>query len=483
MTDTRALLHHIAALRQRLEQAEGLADFARSAAAMLLKEPPDPGRVQLLEQKINDGAQQTALVDDTIRRIRASLPATQQLAVLPTQLTARAHRLVKQGRELLGRLRELAEDPLLLQDRSDPLAVRYRETAAIAYTALQTVQAYPDAPSAQLRLCDGLEATLGVVAERLAALQASLAQRRREADWVSTLADLLSHLHAGERVDLQPFVRLAEELLLEARQGGPLRFLYTAPVEPARFVAAHSVTVAQVVARLVPRDPEFRGEPREPVVAALIHDVGMLAVPVQILAHPGPLTDEQRRIVESHTHAGGEAIHRAFPNDPLIAEAAACHHERSDGRGYPAGLRETQISSPTRLLTVCDVYAALCCPRPHRSAFDPRTALTDTLLLAEQGALDRHHAERLLHLSFYPAGSVVELADGSIGLVLATPLGPRDLGALARPVVALLTDERGRPLPIVRPLDLAQCDGPTIIRTLPAAKRRKLLGRRYPEWA
>ena len=87
-----------------------------------------------------------------------------------------------------------------------------------------------------------------------------------------------------------------------------------------------------------------------------------------------------------------------------------------------------------------------------------------------------------MHLSFYPAGSVVELADGSIGLVLATPLGPRDLGALARPVVALLTDERGRPLPIVRPLDLAQCDGPTIIRTLPAAERKRLLGKRYPEW-
>src|SRR5262245_34511202 len=228
MADTRALLHQIAALRQRLEQAQGLADSARSAVATLLKEPPDPGRVQLLEQKINDGARQTALVDDTIRRIRASLPVMQQPAILPTQLTARAHRLVRQGRELLGKVRELAEDPLLLQDPSDPLAVRYRETAAIASTALQTVQAYPDAPSAQLRLCDGLEATLAIVAERLAALQALLVQRRREADWVSTLVDLLSCLHAGKAVDLQPFVRLAEELLLEARQGGPLRFLHAA---------------------------------------------------------------------------------------------------------------------------------------------------------------------------------------------------------------------------------------------------------------
>ena len=56
-----------------------------------------------------------------------------------------------------------------------------------------------------------------------------------------------------------------------------------------------------------------------------------------------------------------------------------------------------------------------------------RTALTDTLLLADRGALDRHCAERLLHLSFYPVGSVVELADGAVGLVVATHGGRREL--------------------------------------------------------
>src|SRR5207302_10228235 len=67
----------------------------------------------------------------------------------------------------------------------------------------------------------------------------------------------------------------------------------------------------------------------------------------------------------------------------------------------PGGLRQGQLAPLTCLLAVCDVYAALCSPRPYRSARDPRTALTDTLLLAEQGLLDRTQCERLLLLAFY----------------------------------------------------------------------------------
>src|SRR5207248_11469076 len=109
-----------------------------------------------------------------------------------------------------------------------------------------------------------------------------------------------------------------------------------------------------------------------------------------------------------------------------------------------------------RLLAVCDVYAALCAPRPHRPAFDTRTALTDTLLLAERDALDKFQAERLLLLSFYPVGSVVELSDGSAAAVVATHPGQRGLTNPARPIVTLLADGQGQPLPFPRMIDLLQ---------------------------
>jgi hypothetical protein len=142
-----------------------------------------------------------------------------------------------------------------------------------------------------------------------------------------------------------------------------------------------------------------------------------------------------------------------------------------------------QIGSLARLLAVCDVYAALCCPRPYRPALEPRTALTDTLTLSQQGVLDPTCARELLALSLYPVGAAVELADGAAGVVVATPPGRKDLGACARPVVALLHDGQGRPLPFPVHVDLAACTGRSIVRSLPAAERRQLFAERYPECA
>src|SRR5205823_12838857 len=136
-------------------------------------------------------------------------------------------------------------------------------------------------------------------------------------------------------------------------------------------------------------------------------------------------------------------VTRLLPGAAWLADATAGHHEHLDGTGYPNGVRELLLAPLTRLMAVCDVYAALCTPRPHRPARDPRTALTDTLLMAEKGFLDRFHAERLLQLSFYPIGSVVELAEGAVGVVVATHQGRRDLNLPARPVVQLITDARG----------------------------------------
>ncbi len=98
--------------------------------------------------------------------------------------------------------------------------------------------------------------------------------------------------------------------------------------------------------------------------------------------------------------------------------------------------------------------------------------------------LDRDYAERLLNLSFYPVGSAVEMADGSLALVAAAPSASADdLNAPARPVVAVLTDPHGESLPGPRHFDLTRREDQSIVRTLPAGERRELLAARFPEWA
>jgi HD-GYP domain-containing protein (c-di-GMP phosphodiesterase class II) len=486
MSDTRELLVKIAALRQRLDQAVKTAPKPEPS--------DDADRLARLQHQVASGTAHDALMASSLRELPVvgEGPPPQ-----PPRLTARARRLLEIGHGMLGQLRALSH--LLDVDAAetavaattDPLVRRFRETLAIADTALRAVPNYPDSPSVQLRLCDGLEGILGVVAERTAALRYAAEQRRRETGWLATLTDLLTALVSGHRPTVAPFAGLAEALLSEAEQAGPLRFLRTEPLPSdkadvpwlARTIACHSLTTGQVIARLARHDPDLRGQTVEVIVAALVHDVGMLRLPLALVAQAGPLSDEQRRVIETHTRLGAEVVAPLLARSAWLSEAALHHHERHDGTGYPDGLRETQVPPLVRLLAVCDVYAALCAPRPHRPAREPRTALTDTLLLADKGALDRTCAERLLHLSFYPVGSVVELADGAVGLVVATHSGRRDLNTPARPVLMLLTTPQGEPLPVPRPLDLAEGEGRSIVRVLPAVERRQLLGRRYPELA
>ncbi len=490
MSETQMLLGKIQALRQRLEQAQGLANDARTAAAALVEETTGNRRLAAFERLVDESEEHDHQLDRIVRPLTA-LVRKDEACVLPRRLTSRARRALERGRDLLLHLRQLADafDPSEeseasspLFDRHDPLAKLYRETIALTDTALRMIPLFPDTTSAQLKLCEGLEAILNVVAERQRVLSAGVKRQRREIDCISRLAGLLTALDRGETIDKQPFLALAEEVLNDAQECGPLRFLEGNPYTPAHFAACHGLTTARVAARIIGHDPELRGRPLDVLLAALVHDVGMLRIAPEILACPKPLDANQRRILESHCHLGVRMAGPLLLDAPWLAEAIAGHHERLDGTGYPDGLRDFQIKPLTRLLAVCDVYAALCTRRPHRPACETRTALTDTLLLAEQGQLDRHYAECLLHLSFYPVGSVVELADGAVGVVVATPQPRRDLSSPARPVIALLMDTQGQPLPLPHHLDLAQCDSPSIVRTLSVAEGRELLGDRFPEW-
>jgi hypothetical protein len=474
MNDTRTLLAKISALRQRLEQAQGLANEARSAAAALLA-----GQGEALERVVAAGDEHDAALEVAVQPVTgtATVPGAP-----PRALTSRARRVLERGRDLLGQLRSLA-DMLAPHDGHSPLAALYRDTVAMIDTALRTVALLPDSATAQMHLCRGLEVTLEEVAGRLRTLTTGCQQARHEDEQVSRLAYLLAAVGTGRAVDPGELYHLAAEVVAEAADCQPLRFLEGDVERPPHFVACHSLTTARVLARVVRHDPELRARMHEVVLAGLVHDVGMLSVPPEVLARPNVLDGDARRAVEAHAVAGAQQVAGLLPDAPWLAEAVASHHERLDGTGYPTGLKGVRVRALPRLLAVCDVYAAMCCARPHRPARSTRTAMADTLLLTEQGQLDHHYAECLLSLSFYPVGSLVELEDGGLGVVVATPGARHDLNSPGRPVVALLTTSQGETRSRPHHLDLAQSDQHSIVRALSATERVEVLASRFPQWA
>src|SRR5262249_43615567 len=125
------------------------------------------------------------------------------------------------------------------------------------------------------------------------------------------------------------------------------------------------------------------GRLRTLAIGALLHDVGKLAVPNEILQKPGPLDDDEFDVIRKHPVWGDELLVELGGFDSHVRRLVRSHHERLDGKGYPDRLAADKLDLETRILTVCDVYDALVSNRVYRDAWSHDRALA--LLQEESG--------------------------------------------------------------------------------------------------
>ncbi len=142
------------------------------------------------------------------------------------------------------------------------------------------------------------------------------------------------------------------------------------------YTAAHGEDVAELAGRVALHLGLTPGEARDVRLAAMLHDIGKIAVPSEILHKPGPLDEREWETMRGHAAAGGELVARieAFAH---LAPAVRSSHERWDGAGYPDGLSGESIPRGARIIAACDTYDAIVTDRPYRAARSPREACAE----------------------------------------------------------------------------------------------------------
>jgi HD-GYP domain-containing protein (c-di-GMP phosphodiesterase class II) len=172
--------------------------------------------------------------------------------------------------------------------------------------------------------------------------------------------------------------------------------------EHTRRVALRAVQVGEELG-LAP------GRLRALAVGGLLHDIGKLSVPDDVLKKPGALDKDEYAVIQKHPEQGRRLLRELGGFGTGVLRLVHDHHERLDGTGYPEGLREDQLDLDTRILAVCDVYDALISTRVYRAAWSADKALG---LLYEQAgsAFDTRCVEALARVLARESGSLLRAA-------------------------------------------------------------------------
>lgn len=165
---------------------------------------------------------------------------------------------------------------------------------------------------------------------------------------------------------------------VECSSWGMLDYLITAVDNKDRYTRRHSDMVTEyslALAREMRLPPAIEEQMR---IAGPLHDVGKICMPDSILRKPGPLTDEERQVVEQHPLLGALMVQQ-IPHLEDVLDGIRHHHERYDGRGYPNRLAAKGIPLLARLLAVADAYSAMVTDRPYRKALTTDQAMAQLL--------------------------------------------------------------------------------------------------------
>ncbi len=260
-------------------------------------------------------------------------------------------------------------------------------------------------------------------------------------DLIQNLDSVFSDIHNQKEIRTRSIDRIVSELLtlLQTERSGIVGFILGGEVREME-LAKSSINTA-ILSIII---GEHLGLPRHRLLqvatGALLHDVGMLKVSDTILGKEGKLDDTEMQTMRSHTSYGYKLIVNELLYADEVGKAAAQHHERWDGDGYPGRLTATNIDIGARIISVADAFEAMVSPKSWRDSMVGYQAMKN-LLSDNARRFDPDIIKAMIQsMGIYPVGSIVLMNNSSIARVIES-----HHEAPLRPIIRILIDEFAKP--------------------------------------
>ncbi len=239
------------------------------------------------------------------------------------------------------------------------------------------------------------------------------------ADSKQAVISMFQEARMGKAVDHEGAKQLVEEIS-DSVSRNPGALISLARLKTADdYTYMHSVAVCAMMVSLAKQLGLDEAQTRLAGMAGLLHDMGKVMIPSEVLNKPGKLTDAEFTIIKTHPVEGHRLLLLNSEIDPVVLDACLYHHEKMDGSGYPEGLKGDEISLMAKMNAVCDVYDAITSNRPYKAGWDPAESLRKMAEWANGHFDGKVFQAFVKSLGIYPIGSLVKLASGRLGVVVS----------------------------------------------------------------
>lgn len=235
-------------------------------------------------------------------------------------------------------------------------------------------------------------------------------------------------IRSGNQVDIAPFQELANGFIDSVFRNQDALACITRMREKDAYLLEHSINVSILMSIFAKHLGIEKHIIQELATGALLHDIGKIQIPDEILNKPGKLTDAEYKIIQDHARFSKEILEESGLTG-IAVDIAGFHHERLDGKGYPYAKKAAEISQYVRMASIVDVYDALTAERVYKAGMEPIKAFK----ILKDGCPDSFDAELLTKfiqcIGIHPVGTLVKLSSQKVGVVTQSnpqsPLKPQ----------------------------------------------------------